>query len=76
MSGAQKPPVELTQGQIKEGYGVEPSGEYILVWHHNNQIALLHASGDIQRKVQDVVKRKRQELKEVEEKTGWKPVQG
>jgi hypothetical protein len=65
--------VRLTQQQKEEGYWVEQSGNNVLVWHHKNQIALLRSSLDIHRKVQDVVKRRRRELKEVEEKTGWKP---
>jgi len=65
--------VKLTEEQEKEGYWVEHSGEYVLVWHRNNQIALLLATADIAQKVQDTIERKRKELKEVEEKTGWKP---
>ncbi|MDY6916821.1 MAG: hypothetical protein SVP26_02575 [Chloroflexota bacterium] len=65
--------VKLNDEQQKEGYWTERSGEYVQVWHHTNQIALLIASPDIDDKVQDVVQRKRKELKEVEEKTGWKP---
>jgi len=67
--------ISLTKEQEQEGYWVEPSGDYVLVWHHNNQIALLSASGDIQQKVQEVVERRRRELAEVEAKTGWKPSQ-
>ncbi len=65
--------VKLTEEQEKEGYWVEQSGSNVLVWHNKNQIALLCSSPDIQSKVQDVVERRRKELKEVEEKTGWKP---
>ena len=67
--------VALSAEQQKEGYWVEASGSYVLVWHHKNQIALLYHSPDIARKVQDVVERRRKELKEVQEKTGWKPEQ-
>ena len=63
----------LKEVQQKEGYSLELSGDYVLVWHNNNQIALLSYSSDIDSKVQDVVERRRKELKEVEEKTGWKP---
>ena len=45
----------------------------MLVWHKRNQIALLYQSADIDRKVQEVVERRRKELKEVDQKTGWKP---
>ena len=62
----------LKDDQQKEGYTLEQSGNYVLVWHNNNQIALLALSADIDSKVQDVVERRRKELKEVEEKTGWK----
>ena len=65
--------IKLTKEQKDEGYKVEHSGEYVLVWHNNNQIALLHSSPDINLKVKDVVERRRKELKEVMEKTGWKP---
>ena len=65
--------VELTEEQVKEGYRVEYSGSNVLVWHHNNQIALLLSSPDIRQKVHDVVERNRKQLKEIEEKTGWKP---
>ena len=65
--------VKLTEEQEKEGYWAEQSGEYVLVWHRNNQIALLLSTPDIGDKVQNTVERKRKELREVEEKTGWKP---
>ena len=65
--------IRLSKEQQDEGYKVELSGEYVLVWHNNNQIALLHSGPDINRKVKDVIERRRKELKEVQEKTGWKP---
>ena len=65
--------VKLTPEQQKEGYWVQDSYGNIQVWHHKNQIALLLISPDIDRKVRDMVERRRKELKEVEEKTGWKP---
>ena len=67
--------IKLTEEQQKEGYWVEQSGDNVLVWHRNNQVALLCSSPDIDRKVHEVVERRRKELKEVEEKTGWKPDQ-
>ncbi|MBI2906339.1 MAG: hypothetical protein HYX92_01645 [Chloroflexi bacterium] len=73
MAVGEKAPAELTADQQNEGYSVEPSGDYVLVWHRNNQIALLQASPDINEKVQEVVERRRRDLKEIEEKTGWKP---
>ena len=66
--------IKLTEEQEKEGYWAECEGyDRVLVWHRKNQIALLYTSPDINKKVQDVVERRRRELKEVEEKTGWKP---
>jgi hypothetical protein len=65
--------IRLSKEQKDEGYWVERSGDYVLVWHNKNQIALLHSGPDINRKVKDVVERRRKELQEVQEKTGWKP---
>ncbi len=65
--------VKLTKEQEKEDYRVELSGGNVQVWHHQNQIALLLPSPDIERRVYEVIDRKRRELKELEEKTGWKP---
>ena len=65
--------VKLTEEQEKEGYWVEQSGSTVFVWHHKNQVALLLPSPDIERRVHEVIDRKRRELKELEEKTGWKP---
>lgn len=65
--------IQLTGEQEKEGYWIELEGDRVLVWHKKNQVALLYSSSDINKKVQDVVEKRRRELKEVEEKTGWKP---
>lgn len=65
--------INLTEEQRQEGFWVEQIGQNILVWHHNNQIALLLPSSEIDRKVQEVIERKRAELREIEEKTGWRP---
>ena len=77
MAESQKlsPKARLTKEQKEEGYWVEGSGSNVLVWHHNNQIALLCSSPDINRKVQEVVEKRRKDLKEIEAKTGWKPEQ-
>jgi hypothetical protein len=56
-------PIRLTGEQEKDGFWVEQSGNLVKVWHHNNTIALLLLSWDINRKVQDVVERKRMELR-------------
>ena len=39
----------------------------VLVWHKKNQIALLYKSPDIEHKVQEVVEKRREQLKKVEE---------
>jgi Zn-finger protein len=64
--------ITLTEEHEKEGYHVEDCEDRVLVWHKKNQTALLYRSPDIDRKVQEVVEKRRKELKEVEEKTGWK----
>ncbi|MFQ5933061.1 MAG: hypothetical protein ACE5KI_00280 [Dehalococcoidia bacterium] len=68
-------PVKLTKAQEKEGYWVQESFGNLQVWHHKNQIALLMITPDIQQKLNDVIKRRRKDLQEVYEKTGWKPEQ-
>ncbi len=65
--------IRLTEEQRGEGYWVERSGDLVTVWHNKNQIALLLSSPNINEKVQDVIERKRKDLRYVEEKTGWKP---
>ena len=65
--------VNLTEEQEKEGYWTEVCQDRVLVWHKKNQIALLLWSPDINQKVHEVVEKRRKDLKEVEEKTGWKP---
>jgi len=55
--------VNLTDEQEKERYWVEHSGNLVKVWHHNNEIALLLFSPNIHHKVQDVVERRRRELR-------------
>ncbi len=72
MTTKKTPEIKLTAEQEKEGYWVEPVEDRVLVWHHKSQIALLYSSPDINRKVQDVVEKRRKQLKEVEAKTGWK----
>lgn len=64
--------VKLTEEQEKEGYRVEDYQNSVLVWHKKNQILLFSKTPDVDRRVQEVVERSRRELKEVEEKTGWK----
>jgi len=54
---------------------VEQSGNNVLVLHRNNQVALLPSSPDIDRKAQEMVERRREELKEAGGQTGWKPNQ-
>ena len=62
----------LTDEQEEEGYQLEDCEDRVLVWHKKNHIALLYKSPDIEHNVQEVVEKRRKELKEVEEKTGWK----
>jgi len=64
--------IALTEEHEKEGYCVEDCEDRVLVWHKNNQIALLYKSPNIDQKVQEIIERRKRELKEVEEKTGWK----
>lgn len=63
----------LTPEQTAEGYTVATAYGYVQVWHGNSQIALLLPSDDLAAKVNEVIERRRRTLKEVEEKTGWKP---
>jgi hypothetical protein len=65
--------VELSEAYQKKGYWIEESGDYVLVWHRKNQIALLSMSSDIDREIEDTVARRIKELKDIEDKTGWKP---
>ena len=73
MTCNQRKLVNFTEEQEKEGYRLEQEGDYVLVWHHDIQIALLRSSPDISKKVESVIKKRRKELREIEEKTGWKP---
>ena len=65
--------VKLTADQDKEGYWVQETFGNLQVWHQKNQIALLMITDDINQKVHDVIDRRRKDLQEVFEKTGWKP---
>ncbi len=65
--------IRLTPDQKREGYWIQESFGNLQVWHRKNQIALLLITPDINEKLRDVVERRRRELKDVEEKTGWKP---
>jgi len=67
--------VKLTDEHEKEGYWVEQRQGNYLVWHHNSQLALLLSSPDIERRVHDVVERRREAFRAIEKKTGWKPSQ-
>ncbi|MBI2916797.1 MAG: hypothetical protein HYY01_02285 [Chloroflexi bacterium] len=72
-TSAEAEAVLVTEEQEKLGYWTEKSGEYVLVWHDNNQIALLMDSPDIGDKVQKVVAKREKDLEEVFQKTGWRP---
>ena len=56
----------LTEEQKKEGYWTEEIEDRVLVWHNKNQIALLYKTGDIVKKVQDVVERRREQLRSIQ----------
>jgi hypothetical protein len=64
--------IKLKDDYQKKGYWAEKSEDYVLVWHRKNQIALLADSSDIDRQIEEVVERRIRELREIEEKTGWK----
>lgn len=64
--------IQLNETYHKMGYWAEESEDYVLVWHRKNQIALLANTPDIARKIEETVTRRIKELKDVEEKTGWK----
>ena len=53
----------LNEEQKKEGYWIEEIDDRVLVWHNKNQIALLYKTSDIVEKVQDVVERRREQLR-------------
>lgn len=55
------------------GYWLAEANGYVQVWHGTGQLALLLPSGDLATKVNEIIERRRRTLKEIEEKTGWKP---
>ena len=57
--------IKLTHEQKMEGYWIEWSGDLVFVWQHNNQVAMLLATPNIQDKVQDVINRHRVEDKDL-----------
>ncbi len=63
----------LLPDQVAEGYSIETGDGGILVWHGNTQIALLLNREGVEEKAREIVNRRRKELQEVAEKTGWKP---
>ena len=68
---------ERKMGQLaseieREGYWFEWKDDYLLVWHKRTQIALLRDSPDIENRLRDTIEKRRLELREVYEKTGWK----
>jgi len=64
--------INLTDEQKKEGYWTEVRDNRVLVWHRQNQIALLLASPDIESRVRDLIERRRSKLKEIEARTGYR----
>ncbi len=45
--------------QIADGYSVERLGGFVLVWHHNAQVALLADGPDVRQHVQQIIARRR-----------------
>ncbi|MFN8534436.1 MAG: hypothetical protein U0556_12925 [Dehalococcoidia bacterium] len=62
----------LTDEQAQAYYRLFVEGDYVQVWHGNTQIGLLLNREGVQDKARQIVERRRRELREVEEKTGWK----
>lgn len=52
----------LTEEQEDKGYRLEFEGDYVLVWHDNNQIGLLLTTPDIAQRMQTLVEKHRQEF--------------
>ena len=55
-------PSMLTKKQENKGYQVEPAGDYVLIWHHKNQIGLLLKTPDIAERVRALVEKHHQEF--------------
>ena len=55
-------PLMLTNTQENKGYQVESAGNYVLIWHHNNQIGLLLKTPDIAKRVRALVEKHQQEF--------------
>ena len=62
----------LQTDQLSEGYSLEMGTGVVLVWHYNTQIALLMDRDNVEERARAIVERRRQELRVVEEKTGWR----
>jgi hypothetical protein len=73
MSAEQQTEPKLLPEQEAEGYSIEMAEGNILIWHKNTQIALLLNREGVEERARQLVEKRRQELREVSEKTGWKP---
>lgn len=50
----------------KDGYWAEREGDYVLVWHRNNQIALLAYKPGIKSRVEEMARARQKLLAEIE----------
>lgn len=55
--------VKLTENQKRDGYRAERLGDSVLVWHKNTRIAVFPYSLDINHRVQQLLERRRRQLK-------------
>ncbi|MCS7001230.1 MAG: hypothetical protein NZ518_00120 [Dehalococcoidia bacterium] len=56
-----------------EHFRLIPSGDYVMLWHGNTQIALLRRAPDTEARARAIVEQRRAELRAIAERTGWKP---
>jgi hypothetical protein len=63
----------LTAEQTAEAYRIVVEGGYVQIWHGNTQIGLLIDREGVEERARELVERRRAELREVAEKTGWTP---
>jgi hypothetical protein len=51
----------LSADQKSEGYRVEPRGEYLLLWHNKNQIALIKICDNLSSRVHSLIENHQRE---------------
>ncbi len=49
----------------RDGYRAEREGDYVLVWHHKNQIALLAYKPGIESRVEEMARARQKQLAEI-----------